>query len=205
MTKFCEFKKRIEIETGYPMQALRSDRGGKYTSTEFKDFCARNGIRQELTQASTSQQNGVAERRNRTIMERARSMSTDCDLPTYLWTEAVSNATYLINWSPTRANSGMMPEEKYIGTIPDVSILKIFGCLVHVHVPKESQKKLDSKTQTCIFLGIDSETKAYRLYDNQRRKVIINRDIVFNESCVGLRHAYQGESKTNDLVMQSGK
>ena len=62
-------------------------------------------------------------------------MSADYDLPTYLWSEAVSHATYLINWSPTRANSGTTPEEKYTGTIPDVSMLKIFGCLVHVHVP----------------------------------------------------------------------
>ena len=117
----------------------------------------------------------------------------------------MSHANYLINRSPTRANSGMMPGEKYTGTIPDVSMLKIFGCLVHVHVPKDSQKKLDSKTQACIFLGIDSETKAYRLYNNQRRKVIISRDTVFDESCVGLRHAYQGESETNDPIMQSGK
>ena len=62
MTKFCQFKKRIETETGHSMQALRSDRGGEYTSTEFKDFCARNGIRQELTQALTPQQNGVVEK-----------------------------------------------------------------------------------------------------------------------------------------------
>ena len=132
-------------------------------------------------------------------------MSADCDLPTYLWSEAVSHANYLIIRSPTRANFGTTPEEKYTGKIPDLSMLKFFGCLVHVHVPKESRKKLDSKTQACIFLGIDSESKAFRLYDHRRRKVIISRDTVFDESRVSLRHAYQGEPETNNPVIYSGK
>ena len=132
-------------------------------------------------------------------------MSADYDLPTYLWSETVSHANYLVNRSPTRANSGTTPEAKYIGKIPDISMLKNFGCLAHVHVPKESRKKLDSKTQACIFLGIDSESKAYRLYDHQKRKVIISRDVVFDESRVGLRHTYQGELETNNPIIHSGK
>ena len=115
-------------------------------------------------------------------------MSSGCNLPVNLWTEAVSHAQYLINRSPTRANSGATPEAKYSGKIPDISDLKIFGCVVFVHIPKENRKKLDSKTLKCMFLGFDSESKAYHLYDQIRQKVVISWDVVFDETKVGVRY-----------------
>ena len=183
-SKFRELKKKLELETGNQLCFLRSDRGGEYASNEFKIFCSQNGIHQELTQAGTPQQNGVSERRNRTIMEKARSMAVDCNLPKNLWTEVVSHATFLINRSPTRVNSGATPEARYSGKVPDISKLKIFGCLAYVHVPKDARKKLDSKTRMCKFLGIDSNSKAFRLFDSQTGKVIISRNAVFDESHV---------------------
>ena len=92
ITKFCEFKKKIEGETRNRIQALRIDRGREYLLEEFSTLCRTAGIRREIIQAHTPQQNDVSERRNRTIMERARSMSSDCNLPINLWTEAVSHA-----------------------------------------------------------------------------------------------------------------
>ena len=108
--KFRKFKSKIELETGSKIQLLRTDRGGEYLSNEFKEFCATNGIHRELTQSHIPQQNGVFESRNRTIMERARSISHDCKLPIELWTEAVATTIYLINKSPTRANHGVLPD-----------------------------------------------------------------------------------------------
>ena len=134
-------------------------------------------------------------------MERARSISSDCHLPSFLWIEAVFHATYLVNRSPTRANSGVTPEARYSSTIPNVSDLKIFGCLAYVHVPKENRKKLDSKTTKCLFLGFDNETKAYRLYDQGRRKVIISRDVVFDETKVGLK--YLDTDEPDKIVFQN--
>ena len=134
------------------------------------------------------QQNGVAERRNRTIMERARSLSTHCDLPLFLWSEAVSTANYLINRSPTCANNGMTPEEKYTGQKPSLEHLRIFGCLAFRHVPKEGRKKLDSKSAKCLFLGYDSASKAFRVYDADKRKILITRDIIFDETRIGFTH-----------------
>ena len=204
MTKFQHFKNQIETETRNPIQVLRSDRGREYLSDEFTTFCKENGIRRELTQAHIPQQNGVSERRNRTIMERARSISHDSNLPTYLWTEAVSHAIYLINHSPTRANSGETPEERYSGIIPDISNLRIFGCIALVHIPKEHRKKLDSKTQTCIFLGFDSETKGYRLFDHHRQKVIISREVIFDETRIGLNFLgpWEAISKTFEIMQK---
>lgn len=136
-------------------------------------------------------------------MEREQSMGKDCDLPAYLWTEAISHATYLVNRSPTRANSRMIPEAKYTGTNPDLSSLKIFGCLVYVHIPKDARKKVDSKTHACMFLGIDSETKAYRLFDNKRKKVVISRDTICDETRLGFKYISQNEPSSLNYTLLS--
>ena len=113
--KFRIFKQQVELETGNKIRFLRSDRGGEYLSEDFISFCSNIGIVRELIQAHIPQQNGVSKRHNRTIMERAQSMSHDCQLPIFLWTEAIAMATYLINRSPTKANLGKTPETKYRG------------------------------------------------------------------------------------------
>ena len=125
-------------------------------------------------------------------------MATDCNLPKNLWTEAVSHATFLINRSPTRANSGRTPEAKYSGKVPDISTLRIFGCLAYVHVPKDAKKKLDSKTRTCKFIGIDNTNKAFRLFDRQIGKVVISRDVVFDEAHVNFEPSSPGGT-TNQI------
>jgi hypothetical protein len=121
-------------------------------------------------------------------MERARSIAAESNLPTYLWSEAVSMANFLINRSPTRSNFGVPPETTFTGKPLDLSKLKIFGCIAYIHVPDEDRKKMDSKTIKGMFVGYDMESKAYRIYDPLRRKVIISRDVVFDESKVGFHH-----------------
>jgi transposase InsO family protein len=189
--KFKQFKQLIETETRNKICILRTDRGGEFLSNEFRNFCEDHGISRELTQALTPQQNGVAEWRNRSIMEKARSLSDDCKLPTFLWSEAVNTANYLLNLSPTSANSGMTPEQLYSRTIPFVQHLKIFGCLAYLHIPDEKRKKLDSKTMKCLFLGYDSESKTYKLYDNIKRKIILSRDVTCDELKIGYHYLSQ--------------
>ena len=82
---------------------MRSDRGGEFLSNEFKAFCAENGIQRQLTAPYTPQQNGVLERKNRTIVEMARSLLKGKELPNYFWAEAVATSVYLLNLSPTKA------------------------------------------------------------------------------------------------------
>jgi hypothetical protein len=197
--KFKIFKEMIELETGNKVGTLRTDRGGEYTSHEFKQYCFDHGIRRELTQAYTPQQNGISERRNRTLMERARSLASDCNLPVMLWSEAVSTANYLTNHSPTSANGGKTPQEIYSGKIPNVSHFRIFGSLAFVHVPKEGRKKLDSKTQACLFLGYDDESKTFRLFDPEKCKVVLSRDVVCDESRVGYQFLTNKSEKLDDL------
>ena len=175
----------IELVTRNKVGTLRTNRGGEYTLHAFKQYCLDHGIWRELTQAYTPQQNGISERRNRTLMERARSLASDCNLPVMLWSEAVSTTNYLTNHSPTSANGGKIPQEIYSSKIPNISHFRIFGSLAFVHVPKEGRKKLHSKTQSCLFLGYDEESKTFRLFDPEKRKVVLSWDVVCDESRVG--------------------
>jgi len=111
----------------------------------------------------TPQQNGVAERMNRTIMEKVRSMLSNSGLEKNFWAEAVRTTCYLINRSPTTALDCGIPEEVWTGKNLNYSHLKIFGCEAFVHIPKENRTKLDDKSMKCIFLGYADENLGYRL------------------------------------------
>ena len=112
--RFQEFKALVENQTGKKIRCLRSDNGGEYTSNAFDDFCAREGIRREMTVAYNPQQNGVAERKNRSIVGAARAMIHDQGLPLFLWAEACNIAAYLQNRSPHRALGNMTPQMRLL-------------------------------------------------------------------------------------------
>ncbi|KAM1588480.1 hypothetical protein ACFX10_027488 [Malus domestica] len=127
---------------------MRSDRGGEFTSKEFQEFCEANGIRRPLTVPRSPQQNGVAERKNQTIIDMARSMLKSKRLPKEMWAEAVACAVYLSNRSPTR---------------------------------NKKRTKLDDKSEKFIFIGYDSNSKGYKLYNPNNGKLVISRDVTFDE------------------------
>jgi hypothetical protein len=95
-SKFYEFKSFVEKELGKKVKALRSDNGGEYISNEFKDFCSKEGIRRELIAPHNPQQNGVVERKNRTIMGETQAMLHDQGLPMHLWEEACNTSVYVV-------------------------------------------------------------------------------------------------------------
>jgi hypothetical protein len=132
--RFQEFKALVENQTGKKIRVLRSNNGGEYTSKEFMDFCAGEGIRRELTVPYNTQQNGVAERKNRAIVGAARAMLHDQGLPLFLWAEACYTAVYLQNRSPHRAVGSMTPEEAFSGKKPEVGHFRIFGCITYSYV-----------------------------------------------------------------------
>ncbi|KAE8684274.1 hypothetical protein F3Y22_tig00111146pilonHSYRG00032 [Hibiscus syriacus] len=144
---FKKFKAAVERESGRKIKAMRSDRGGEFTSREFQEFCEANGIRRPMTVPRSPQQNGVAERKNRTILDMARSMLKSKKLPKEFWAEAVSCAVYLSNRSPTRSVWGKTPQEAWSGRKPGISHLRTFGSIAHVHVPDERRTKLDDKSE----------------------------------------------------------
>ncbi|KAK2452730.1 hypothetical protein QL285_000498 [Trifolium repens] len=182
LDSFKSFKVLVEKEAGCSILCLRSDRGGEYTSNTFNEFCRTEGIKRQLTTAYTPQQNGVSERKNRTLLNIVRSMITARNVPKSFWPEAVLWAVYLLNRSPTASLKDMTPEEAWSGVKPSVHHFKVFGCVAHAHINDVHRKKLDSKSKMCILLGISEESKAYKLYDPVNKKVLISRDVVFEES-----------------------
>ena len=118
----------VEKEKRKPLKCLRSDNGGEYTSNEFKSYCSEKGIRHEKTVLGTSQQNGVAERMNRTIVKKIRCMLRMANLPKSFWGEAVVIACYLINRSPLVPLDFDTPERVWTRKDVSYSQLKVFGC-----------------------------------------------------------------------------
>ncbi|PRQ42077.1 putative RNA-directed DNA polymerase [Rosa chinensis] len=180
-TTFKSFKCLVEKETGDYIQCLRTDRGGEFTSQEFNTFCSTHGISRQLTAAYTPQQNGVAERKNRTIMNMVRSMLSEKQVPKVFWPEAVNWSIHILNRSPTLAVKDMTPEEAWSGIKPAVHYFRVFGCIAHVHIPEAKRKKLDDKSYKCVLLGVSKESKAYRLYDPISERIVVSRDVVFEE------------------------
>src|SRR4051812_48430507 len=111
--KFKEWRTMVENQRGRKVKTLRSDNGGEYTSTEFKEYLARHGIKHQLSIPGRPEQNGVAERMNRTLMDRARSIRLQAGMPEGLWAEAVNHAAFLINRSPPTAIDLQIPQKRY--------------------------------------------------------------------------------------------
>ena len=198
--KFLEWKALVEKSTGKKLRVLRTDNGGEYTSAEFENYLKKEGVRHQLTVPKTPEQNGVAERMNRTLVESVRAMLADAKLPHKFWAETLSTAVYLRNRSPTTAVKGKAPFEAWTGEKPNIKHLRVFGCEAYAHVPKDERKKLDSKARKCILLGYGTETKGYRLYDPQRGRVFHSRDVKFNESSRGIEVSKEQEPEQNRYV-----
>ncbi|CAL8083743.1 unnamed protein product [Prunus armeniaca] len=178
---FKKFKATVELQSAYKLKKLRSDKGGEYTSNEFNRFCDEIRMERQLTVAYSPQQNGVAERKNRTIVEMAKSMMFEKSIPLEFWAKAVNTVVYILNICPTKALVKKTPFEAYSGRKPGIKHLRVFGSLCYAHVPNQQRQKLDLASKRCVFLGYASCEKGYRLYNLVTGKVIISRDVVFNE------------------------
>ena len=178
---FKKWKAMVETESGLKLKCLRSDNGGEYIDGGFKEYCAVNGIRMEKTVPGTPQQNGIAERMNRTINEQARSMRLHSGLPQTFWADAVHTAVYLINRGPSVPLEFRLPEEVWRGKEVQLSHLKVFGCVSYVHIDSDARNKLDAKSKKCFFIGYRDEEFGFRFWDDQNRKIIRSRNVIFNE------------------------
>ncbi len=153
MAFFQQYVQRIKVEFGNPVVTLRSDNGGEYIGKIFESWLLENGIRHETTVTYTPEQNGVAERINRTILESARSMMHFASLPLSLWAEACNTAVYLLNRAATKSVDGKTPFEIWKGMKPNLSHIRVFGSTLYVHIPKEKRGKLDLKSIKCCHVG----------------------------------------------------
>jgi len=160
---FKEFKAQVELETGMKIKCLRSNNGGEYTDGDFIAFCKQEGVQRQFTVAYTPQQNGVAERMNRTLLERTRAMLQTAGLAKSFWAEAAKTACYVINRSPSTTIGLKTPMEMWNDKPADYSSLHVFGCPVYVMYNTQERTKLDPKSRKCIFLGYADGVKRYRV------------------------------------------
>ncbi|KRZ89053.1 Retrovirus-related Pol polyprotein from transposon TNT 1-94 [Trichinella sp. T8] len=172
----------IKQETGRDVQRIRTDRGTEFANRELDNFLTEKKIVHEKTPPYTPQCNGMAERENRTLVEKARAMLHTRNLPRCLWAEAVHTAAYLLNRIPNRKEITKTPYEEWFGRRPTVEHLRIFGCDAYVHIPDQHQRKFDPKARKVIFVGYGPSNKMFRVFDTNKHRVDEVTDVQFNES-----------------------
>jgi hypothetical protein len=164
------------------IKVLRTNNGGEFTSTEFIDFCKEAGIKREKTVAYNLQHNRVAERKNRSIINAMKAMMHDQSFPMFLWLEACNTVVYLQKRSPHRILEGKTPKEAFTGNRPDIRHLRIFGCLVYIHIPLEKRTKLQPSGERGILVGYSEDSKAYKVFLRDQRKIVVKRDVKFEKN-----------------------
>ena len=192
------FRNRVKkILFGNCVKKLRSDNGGEYSSNDLEQFCNDRGIIRETTVPYTPQQNGIAERANRTLMEMVRSMLHHGNMPLKFWAEALSTAVYLKNRSPTSCFTGQTPYERWFNEKPTVAHLKVFGCTAYAHIPDVQRKKLDKKSQKCVFIGYPEGCKGFKLFNPVKGTIFRSRDVIFLE-----KQFYYATDEPNKLLVE---
>ncbi|KAL4282375.1 hypothetical protein GQ457_03G013570 [Hibiscus cannabinus] len=181
LSTFKEFKIFAENQSDCKLKVLRTDNGGEYVSNEFNDFCRDSGILHQLTVPRTPQQNGVCERRNRTVLEMARCMLFEKHLPKLFWAKAVATAVYLLNRLATKAVDGKTPFKAWSGSKPSVKHLRVFGSICYSHISANMRSKLDERAWRWIFVGYSSQSKGYRIYNLESKMIVVSRDVIFYE------------------------
>ncbi|KAI3718436.1 hypothetical protein L6452_19307 [Arctium lappa] len=180
--ELISFVKKMEVLNNLTVRSIRSDHGTEFKNSSLNNFFENKGISHNFSSVRTPQQNGVAERRNRTIIEAARSMLSDSHLPTQFWAEAVNTACFTQNRSLIIKRFGKTAYELFIGRKPSISFLHIFGCQCFILNNRDQLGKFDPKADDGIFLGYSSVSKAYRVFNKRRQTVEETIHVTFDET-----------------------
>jgi hypothetical protein len=168
------------------IQILRSDNGGEYVNHQFRAYFQSQGLIHETSCPQTPQQNGVAERKNRYILETARALLLGAHMPSRYWADAVSTAVHLLNRMPSKVLNFKTPLHTLSTYVPFPTMLMIapwvFGCVAFVHLQKNQWTKLDPCVIRCLFLGYTLHPKGYRYYDPTHNRTYVTMDVTFLET-----------------------
>ncbi|KAK8914559.1 hypothetical protein KSP39_PZI024198 [Platanthera zijinensis] len=190
---FVIWKKWIENQTDKEIRYIRSDNEDEYTSKAFLQEYQRSDIEHHFTVRETPQQNGVSERMNRTLVEKVRCMLSNAELGRIFWAETIDYACHLMNRFLFAVIGKKTPKEMWLGhPARDYVHIKVFGCPAYYHVKND---KLELQAKKTIFIGFRRGVKCYKLYDQTERKIVISRDVTFDEtSLLKPRDSEQAES-----------
>jgi len=174
--------KQIELKYQRKVRQLRSDNGTEFRNSTLESFCTETGISQNFSSAHTPEQNGVVERKNRTLIEAARSMLNESGLPKCFWAEAVSTACYTQNRSVYVKRHKKTAYEVLRNRKPNIGYFHVFGCPVYILNNASQLGKFDAKADEGFFLGYSSIRKAFRVYNKRLEKVDESIHVTFDES-----------------------
>jgi hypothetical protein len=186
---------------------LRSDNGGEYTGHDIQAYCQAQGIHQTFCGPHAPQQNGIAERSWRTVMEMARCLIEEAGLGKEFWGEAANTAVYLMNRLPTGVLGGSTPYHALFGRQASLEHLRVFGCRAYAQFYDTERKKMDPKAWRGILVGYDdSNTRCYRVYDPEREATMRTVHVTFNEALLPgkLRVTFSDELEEEQQQQQAG-
>lgn len=173
--------RKLERLSGRKTRRIRHDWGGEYRSRVLDDFNKAEGINAEYSAPYAPQQNGKAERANRTLKERVRAALLDAEGEPELWAEALAASVYVMNRSP-KAGATMTPWEAFTGRRPNVSNLRVWGGRAWALNPPKDQRMLESRTAVGRFVGYTSRGNAYRVLLDGTDRVVERRDVLVEET-----------------------
>ncbi|CAI7912266.1 unnamed protein product [Closterium sp. NIES-53] len=173
----------LTIKSGHKVKGIRTDNGGEFIGADFEAVLKKKGIQHQLTVPYNPQQNGVAERFNRTLQEGARTLLGRAGLPDPFWVTALRQVTLVKNRVlATVGNKQWVPYTKWYRSAPAVNMLRAYGCMVVFHVPKEKRGKLEASGRWGVHLGLAKDHKGWLIWDLTSQQLTVSRDVKFLES-----------------------
>jgi transposase InsO family protein len=175
-----KFIAMVETQLDTKVKRFRSDNGGEYVSGECEEFLKSKGILPEKTMPYSPESNGVAEKQNRTLLDLVRSTIASSGLAKFWWADILLHVVEVRN-KVLHKRSEISPYELWWGKKPDITMFKVLGCKCWVRVPDKKRKKLDPKSEECVFVGLASDSKGYKCFNPITKKLVKSRDVIFQE------------------------
>nr|GEZ27542.1 retrovirus-related Pol polyprotein from transposon TNT 1-94 [Tanacetum cinerariifolium] len=198
-----KFLKRITVLLQSPVIIIRTDNGTEFKNQVLNNYFDTVGISHQMSFVRTPQQNGVVERRNRTLVEAARTMLIFSRAPLFLWAEAIATACFTQNRSIIHRRFNKTPYELINGKKPDISFLHVFGALCYPKNDREDIGKLGAKSDIGFFIGYSTDSCAYRIYNRRTKKIMKTMNVSFDE--LSIMAFEQRSSKPGFQSMTSGQ
>ncbi|KAJ9566539.1 hypothetical protein OSB04_002505 [Centaurea solstitialis] len=180
--RIIAFIKRTQVLLGRRVRKIRSDNGTEFRNAKLQSFLEEVGITHNFSAVRTPQQNGVVERKNRTLVEAARSMMAHSGVPQQFWAEAVSTASYTQNRTLIVKRTGKTAYEMVEQRKPNIDFFRVFGCKCYVLNDRDNLGKFDPKSDESIFIGYSHNSKAYRVFNKRTRTILESSNVDFSES-----------------------
>ncbi|KAJ9565142.1 hypothetical protein OSB04_001108, partial [Centaurea solstitialis] len=175
------FIRNVQVRLQLPVQVIRTDNGTEFKNRKLDSFLDSVGITHTFSAARTPQQNGVVERKNRTLVETARTMLTFSKLPLHFWAEAVASACFTQNRSLITKRFMKTPYELVYNRPPSIKFFRVFGCECYVKNDKDNLDKFSPKGDEGVFIGYAKDSPSYRVYNKKTRCVVESTNVDFEE------------------------